>query len=575
MVRRKKNKNFRNIIIGLVIIAVIAIALFYSGIVPQTVLGGYTSLSISNIEVIDSGNRIRIYGIASGAEEILINIRADDISSFISDEGYAATNGISGSIRLVNQVKKFTISKNLDESFLNLRTFEIGLFDDCYSTRNTPDGYVSLGNIPSLSLKKSCFYKKSIGTNSIFTGQSIRDSEVSINIGDASGTLRPSAGINVITLNDGKTSIEWVGDLSNYNQISTPFGYTILFHESEFKKLIRDNAFALSRDESNRFASCIGSSSSGTVFLSGLWGTIFSLPSHSKIEECIISYNNKVNGYLVDRTSDYSNSINAEKVSFSDNSLDVDLKIADSFPTFIITLDAESVGIIELAGTPEIVVCVQKETINSGDSFNPILSVKNIGSSAGSFYGNVICEGEASASGIITETFVEEGEIVRIPVQITGSNIIPDTTKKAKCTYTIIDRKSGDSDSCVSTLEVEYQSGIVCEPSTVKCIDDKTLRTCSSDGETFSDITCEGTCKNSESGIGECKADGGNGKEECKLGQQYRFEGDRLFGIFPGRPKGCYTAGWVYLIVILSFITIVLIIIALRVKKKMITGGQK
>jgi hypothetical protein len=544
-------------IMGVIILIGIGVAgIFLYPMISQS-LGGFTTLSISNIEVINDGSFIRIYGVSNGAEALSISISPSQINSYIQDDGYEATNSVTGTITLDEQIKRFPIIKKLDQNFFELKTQKVGILSGC----STLDGYTYTGSIISLSINKVCFYKRGIGTNSDFSGQSIRDSSVSFNIAGATGILNPGSGTNTLTLNDGKTKIEWVGDLSNYNQITAPFSYSILFHESKFKKLIDDDSYALSQDEAIRFSTCMGkTSTASSVFSGSIFSFLGKLRTNSQIDSCINTYNNRVTNLLVDQTSSYHSSINSNLIGFTANALEVYLKTADAFPTFIITLPAEKVGIIELKGIPDIVSCVPSLDMDSGDSENPTLRVKNIGESDGSFFGSVSCSGSASASGIISEQYVRAGETTDMPIQVTGQNTIVDTTESASCKITIEDRKSERTDTCNFNVDVTYQSGIICEPDSVKCFDADTLRTCSEDGKSYEDEECEFGCKSFEDGTGECKVEDDDGDKECKWYESYREEGNKLFGIFPGKQAGCYTAGWVYLVIILIFISIIVII---------------
>lgn len=538
------------------------------GFAPQFGLGGFTNLAVSNVEIIDGGNFIRVFGVTNGAEELVIDFTPSKLNQFLENKGFIATKSVTGAISLQSQVKSFPLTKQLDKNYFEFTTREISRFSSCSSS--TPTGYISLDSVPTLSLGKVCLYKRSLGSNSVFTGRDISRSEVVVSIGGASGVLKPSSGSNTLTLNDGKTKIEWVGNLNNYDQITSPDSYTVLFHESKFQKMIDRDAYTLSVVKLDQFSSCVGGSSSGglSILNIGVSG-IFSLQSKTTIKNCVNSYNNGVTGLLVDKTDIYKNSINSKGISFDDNSLNVDLKTASQFPTFIITLDADKVGIKELSGTPQIVSCVANTKINSGDTFNPTLSVRNTGSSAGSFFGSVSCLGQASGSGIISEQLVEGGETVNMPIQVSGTNIV-EGTSSAVCTYKIQDRKSGSSDTCSSRLDVEYQSGIVCEPSTEKCLGANTLRICSSDGKSFDDKECEFGCSALESGAGICQVKEGEGGSQidCKFGESYYEKDSRLFGLIAGK-QGCSTSGWVYAVIgiITALVGLIATIVVIRLRR--------
>lgn len=544
-------------IIAVLLVSFVAVAIFIN--TKGAGVGGFTSLSISNVEIVEGGKFIRVYGVSNGAEQLSISLNPSQLNQYIQDDGYEATKSLTGSIILDKQLKRFPIIKQIDKNYYELKTMNVGGFSSCPSQT----GFESKGKVPDSTLGTDvCLYVRGIGTNSEFSGQSIRDSQVSFNIGGSTGILNPSSGTNVLTLNDGQTKVEWVGDLSNYNQISAP-SYSVLFHESKYQKLITKDAFSRSESETQTFQDCIARQriTGSSAFDLAVNFFFTSKKSVSEITSCTNNYNNKITTLLVDKTSEYSSSINDDGIIFTENAMQIDLKTADAFPTFIITLDASKVGIIELKGKPDIVSCVETRTINSGDTISVDLQVKNIGSNSGSFYGSVSCSGQATASGTISEQLVEKGETISIPLQITGSNTI-EGTESASCIYTIIDRKSQDKDSCTSILNVKYQSGLICEPNKKKCLDEKTLQICSADGKSEDLEECELGCSTLADGTGVCKVaeDSDDDGLQCSFGQIEKPAGKFLFYEYEAR---CGTASWVFFTIFLVFITLIVFAIVL------------
>lgn len=49
-----------------------------------------------------------------------------------------------------------------------------------------------------------------------------------------------------------------------------------------------------------------------------------------------------------------------------------------------------------------------------------------------------------------------------------------------------------------------------------------------------------------------------NQNYECPFGQEYRQEGSKFLGIFPGKPAGCYTASWVYFLITIIIILLII-----------------
>jgi len=547
------------------------------GILQET-FGGTTYLSISNVEVIDKGARIIVYGVAgTGAEDIKINFNKEELNNKLNSQGYSATQDVVGRILLTKQIKKFGLEQNQDEIFYKLKIVNIGRLTFCSTSsckKNTPSGYIFADTaFRSPTLVCMCLYKRNEGINALFTGSEIEDSEISVTIGSASGVLKPSQGINTLRLNDGKTFIEWTGGLNNYYQITAP-NYAGLYKGSQFNKLISPNAFALYKDEVLKFGNCLGSTNFNYYALvSPVW--LLLNTKVSTATTCVNNFNTKLDNLLSSKTSIYENSINAKDVSFTTNTMDVDLKVATSFPTFKITLDAKSVGIIELKGKPKIISCVSDKTISSGETYSTSITVKNIGANDGSFSGQFSCS-NAVITGYISEVFVTKDSTVNIPAQFSGEKIT-EGENIGNCKVTITDRKSGDSDVCYFKLKVKYQGGIICEPFSIKCIDSKTLRICSSDGMTFEDKKCDEKCIVDNKGVGKCLSKA-IPEDECAWWQESYTRVEKDYGVaywrlLFGNPKitetqDCRVAGWLNLLMIGGVILILGIILIVVWKPK-------
>lgn len=164
---------------------------------------------------------------------------------------------------------------------------------------------------------------------------------------------------------------------------------------------------------------------------------------------------------------------------------------------FIITISILLLGIISACEAP------LEISIFSGDRYNGEVIVKNTASTPGSFILSISCN-NSNVDGIGSELFFEAGEEAGISFSIFGTN----TNKQnliAECTYTVTDRKSGISDSDNGLVIVRYQGNIVCEPSSIRCIDATILRTCSEDGTTYEDTKCKNGCQILQDGRGICK----------------------------------------------------------------------
>lgn len=551
------NKNKAKMTITFVIIGALMVVVSGSGLI-QTEFGGTTYLSISNVEVVDSGSRIIVYGVAgTGAEDISINFNKDDLNKELVADGYQATKDVTGRILLTNQVKSFNIQQQSDEIFYKFTTKNIGRFTSCSSSScssQAPTGYTFAEKVfRSPTLVCVCLYKQNVGINSVFTGAAIDDTTISATVGSATGTLKPSQGQNVLRLNDGKTVIEWTGNLNNYMQVYTP-QYSALYKDSQFTKLISPNAFSQYKDAIGNIGKCVGSS--GMTY-AALVNPVFFLfvTTIEQSETCISNFNTNVDNLLASKTTEYQNAVIANSVDFDSNSMNVDLKVNTALPTFKITLDAKSVGIVELKGKPDITNCVANKDIFSGDTYTSNVQVKNVGLNDGSFTGSVSCNG-VTASGFSSEVLVLKGSTGNIPVQVSGEKL-SEGIDKGTCTVTVTDRKSGSSDTCNFILGVKYQGGIICDQSSLKCLDSKTLRTCSEDGMKFTDKVCDKGCIVANDGVGGCL---GEVVKKCSIWQESYDKTQKDYGFMywraiVGNPivtttPDCRTAGWFNVLVI-------------------------
>jgi len=494
----KKKIRSQNILIGSILIVLLSV-IFYFGVLQSSY--GYTSLSISNVEIDDVGSRIRIYGVANGAEDISVTFNKEDINKYINKDDYQATKDAVMHIQMDNPTRKFKLTKETDKTFYELDTFELGILKNCKN--NLPSGVsesLSLGRIGTTL----CAYYVPKGIYSTFSsGLYIDKTPVTFTIDGAYGILEPSSGNNVVVLNDGKTKIEWVGNLVNFQGLDTP-DYAVLY-TNNFDKLINQNSWSSYETSVNSFKDCVNSNSIG-------WGSGFTdlvlwlTQSNSESQYCINNYNNRLNTFLVDKTSDYENSANIKSLNYESDGMVVGLKTATVFPSFIITLDASKVGIIELGGEPKIQECIPDKEIFSGDTYSTSVLVKNIADCDGNFYGQITCSGQSEVIGTISEQLVKSKQTVNLPVQISGVNL-DSGVQNNNCVVKIIDRKTQKYDTCSFNLKVKHQENIVCTPNSYTCKDVDTLKKCNDDGSDFELIDCDEGCIVLESGEAQCKGE--------------------------------------------------------------------
>lgn len=137
------------------------------------------------------------------------------------------------------------------------------------------------------------------------------------------------------------------------------------------------------------------------------------------------------------------------------------------------------VGIVKLAGTPEIVSCVPDKEVFSGDTYNSQVIVKNIGESAGEFSVSVECMGDVSGYG--SSEFVESNSQISLSVNLAGTNTEKYIPLTSVCTYTITDLNSQAKDSCNNIITIKYDSPGICNSESTYC-DGSKLIVCDSEG---------------------------------------------------------------------------------------------
>lgn len=468
--------------------------------VLQQQYGAGSYLSIDSVNIVGEDVQIRAYVVARGSEDIQISFTKDELNQYLSGEGVSATKDVVGSIRFLEQQKKFRITKTSQPYYwsnyiVKGKTFSCTVADDC---QDLGSGLIPIAagkiNVVAGLGNCVCIFVEPAGINGIFSGATDIDYKVQFTIGSQSVDLTDE-NREVVTLGTG-SKIQWVGDLSNLQDLEKP-SYNVLFLDGEWKYLIDLNAISFQNIEGKSLETCINSDKRSTF--SSIFGPIYGLfsgKSENDIKNCVNTYNNRVGNSRGDKGGEWFDSVSdiVKSDGFEEDGFVVNLKVPVSFPTFIITLKATDVGIIPLKGKPDITACSKDLTFKSGDRKTTSFKVKNIGESSGLFIAKLSCDdGDRSES----EAFFEKGEESAITISTSGTTTNP-SGDKVKCKITVIDQQSGDSDICNFNKNIEYQSGIVCESNSIKCIDALHLRECYSDGLTFKDTFCEFGCSDNK-----------------------------------------------------------------------------
>jgi len=465
----------------LAILLSISLLFIFGGSVLQTSLG-YTSLSVSNV-VYDGVSKIRVYGVANGAESISIAFTPAVLNQYLISQGVQATKEVDGSIKFREQKVSFPLIVNSEPiNIYGLK--DIGLLTSC-SVENCQSKVGNLGSVFStrraggtLNLACLCLYKNTLATTGSFSGVKNVNYAVDFTIGSQTATLTENK--NSLQIGTG-VSVEWVGNLLSNTQIYTP-PYKALFQGSKFTKLISTTSYDDAKRAENQFIQCVGDLYS--------WGMA------KDYTACVNTYNTQINSVLnqADKISSYYSLLSAylkDQPTFVGNNLVLNLQAPDNLPTFIITLDATKVGIVPLKGEPDIITCLSSQEVLSGVDKSVVVVVRNIGSNAGSFQSVLNCN--KGIDSYQTENFFEKGEQKDVKILLSGENINKETLQSS-CVFTVTDRKSLKSDSCSFNVGVKYNAAKVCTPSTTRCSDSKTLLTCNLDGTTETQTVCNMAC---------------------------------------------------------------------------------
>ena len=492
---KKKNKTTAFWIIGILLL--VGVFAYNSGVFEGSFSvadldsdvgqcsGGWTSFSIDDVEV-NSQGRIRVFGVAKGSECMSIHLTPNDLNNYLDDEGLQATKTITGNVKLKEYTKTFPIDRT-GKNFRTIETGTAGTFTWCSINACKDSGYATtFDTFRTTTLQCGCAYYGASGIEGSFSSaRSYGNFEVEFNLGGETATLSREQQSVMI----GDHYIEWVGNLMNLDEVFPP-QYDARLISSQWD-LVEDGSYNSVQGLKSDYDNCMASS----------WGGSES----SHVESCKGEHNTEVSNILKSKLDQYkidmSNLI--YDATTDNNNLYVSLK-ANPYPAFILDLDAESVGIIALEGKPEITQCIQnQDDLKSGDNEVVSFRVKNaVDVDNIEFYSSILCNKGADAWS--TNFNIDGFETKTITAEINPVN--PNQGDlSGTCTLKVTDLKSGNFDSCGFDIEVEYESGIICQPNSLSCDDNLfNVLKCSSDGKNKAIFeNCDYGCEY-ESGQAKC-----------------------------------------------------------------------
>lgn len=469
-------------ILGIVIFLALLVGLIYAynqGMLPFAV-SGTSYLSISDIDVIDSGQRMVILATGGSAEQLLIRFTNSDLNQKLASEGYSVDKGISTDIlinkwqhtypiQLTSNTYKTIGSQNIDPYIGSEFSCDLS---DCTNSKIPQIGnYVfayaySMSVIP-LKYNCRCIYYNPSDRIGQFLGD-IQQLNYNIDFKIGSETKSMNNQNLVVSLVNGNFRAEYVGNLGTQFQRTKP-GYDVLYKNGMYTNLVPSAGY----NYPGRYGS-IGSPQSyltqcvGGIDLSKCtWLADGCTDEVNKVNGCLNNYNSDFSVGSSNKNNEYKSNNNVESMSFSGNNLIVNSDIPTFQPVFKIFIDASWIGLKELKGEPDITSCVPNVEITGGTSKQVSLKVKNIGADAGQFDYSVTCQSnQVSFSG--AGSLVNAGQEQIINVLFSGTNTNPNQDLTGTCTHTIVDRKSQKKDTCTSTYTVKYND-LICTPGELRC----------------------------------------------------------------------------------------------------------
>ena len=481
--------------------------------------GGWTSFSIDKIEKVGQGEVIRVYGVLKGSECLKIAFTKEQLNSHLQNLNLEATKDLPnfGTIQLLEYTRTFPIDEVRDfqgdtecyksvesGTFNSLTTFDLCTNSNCQKRVSDK----TIGNFQTgIALATcNCVYYGCQGNAGDFSNSRYYgDFDVLFKVGNdeehITGRLGPGENypVQTVSLQNGKAKIKWVGNLENLDGIGVP-QYDSRLTQSKWD-LVRDGALSEVNGEWIDFKNC---------FL-----TTGTFPeSQFQYNSCKTFFDADVNNILSSRLNSYKSS-NSNVIYDADtdrNNLYVSLK-ATPYPTFILDLDAEWVGVVSLEGKPKITQCIENQDLTSGVNNVVNFNIKNDADKDNvEFYGIVQCDD--GATGFIPNFNIGSQQEKSMTAELIPTN--PDEqTLNSNCALKIVDLESGNFDECFFTISVEYNSGITCSPNT---------------------LSCDNEFKN----LMQCNEDGTNKfiLQECQYGCEYAPTGAKCRGEKPPTPEG-------------------------------------
>ena len=571
-----------NIIVAVIIIAVIFVGLYFAFGVQQT------AFSFDRINVLGEGDKLIITtSVGNEKDNIIVELDKDELNSAIKGEGWEVSRGTRIEIDLISSEEVFPLNKNENEIFYQIGVENVGKYFGLVSTEylirkcqdrdveNTFEATLKSGGflqLPSIY----CFYAVPTFTRGQISGTGIFEYDIKISAAGDTEILTEKN--QVVSLADGDIKVEFEGSINAPIQVKD-VPYDVVWANGRFIHLV-----------SQASISYLGRSATENVMLSCSKNLDVGGKDYDAFINCQVQASREITRSLINRNNEFAplivKSINLETITSNTGELRIEVE-PTTYPFLKIIVDGDFIGLERLTGEPDIVKCNDDIVTLGGREITGTVQVKNIGTQSGYF----IFKGECDNPKINvygSSRNVAAGATSTIATRITGSSEKTGVTETTTCIILIEDKISGSTNSCSFDVSIEF-TDVICTPEALFCSEDNTkVLRCGSFGDEFSvheECTRTDTCGLTEEGLIDCRTiplieipfdipdifdedengDDDNGDKECPFGQEWREEIDYPWYEFwkGDKPAGCYTAGWVYFIIVGAFILLIVIIVTI------------
>lgn len=484
------------VVLGLILLggAVIG-AILYTGDFQQTFIG---DPSLCNGQVLSVSPQIQktfsndlgkevirvTYSTLPSSECVNIIIEESDFENQL--DNFNAEGDILLDISLKEQKKIFNIQSQSNQNFKKISSINIGNQNLCTQSRCQENGvnnvYASLFRY-STGSDCFCYFDDLKGIGGDFQLTEGIEWKTDVRIGNAP----------TLTLDNSRLSgsvgsrafIKWSGNLASNTQFSGLVGQKDTYSPNSDNRwrMISQGTYSTLETTyqgiKNDFISCDTSGFAG----------------HGNCPN-VVSRGVGYNGDFDQRTQDQTNQWSIDEpavenggASINGNQLTANLQSPIVYPTFVVDLAVEEVGIFVQSGGRPDVTCPSNFDITSGETENVNIGIRNTGSGSGSYDFQISCSKGSQFLSPSPPLNIGAGQSKNIQVQ---AGLVTESTDTASCTFTAREVNTLQEDSCGFSYQAEKRNE--CVTGTKICEAGNTeLWTCQSDG-TYNKESCNSGC---------------------------------------------------------------------------------